>query len=174
MNILVVQKEKFIAINCGAIAESIAEAELFGAEKGAYTGADKLKIGKFEAANNGTIFLDEIGELTPNLQAHLLRFLQEGCITRLGGSEDIQLNVRVIAATHRDLANMVASGEFRQDLYYRLNVVPITMPSLRERQEDIPMLTKHFIELHAKHHGLEAPELSSKVHRALLEYHWPG
>jgi len=167
-------KEKFIAINCGAIAESIAEAELFGAEKGAYTGADKLKIGKFEAANNGTIFLDEIGELTPNLQAHLLRFLQEGCITRLGGSEDIQLNVRVIAATHRDLANMVTSGEFRQDLYYRLNVVPITMPSLRERQEDIPMLTKHFIELHAKHHGLEAPELSSKVHRALLEYHWPG
>ena len=166
--------EKFVAINCGAIAESLAEAELFGAEKGAYTGADKLKIGKFEAANNGTIFLDEIGELTPNLQAHLLRFLQEGYITRLGGNNDIKLNVRVIAATHRDLSAMVKSGEFRQDLYYRLNVVPINMPSLRERQEDIPMLTNHFIQLHAKHHGVEAPSLASKTHRALLEYHWPG
>ena len=109
--------EKFVAINCGAISESIAEAELFGAEKGAYTGADKMKLGKFEAANGGTIFLDEIGELPLALQAHLLRFLQEGTITRLGSHDDIKLDVRVIAATHRDLQSKVNDGEFREDLF---------------------------------------------------------
>lgn len=166
--------EKFIAINCGAIAESLAEAELFGAEKGAFTGAEKLKIGKFEAANNGTIFLDEIGELPLSLQAHLLRFLQEGTITRLGSHQDIQLNVRVIAATHRDLQQQASNGDFREDLYYRLNVVPIHMPPLRERQQDIPLLIEHFLATHAKRHQCDPVSLSETAYRNLLEYHWPG
>lgn len=168
------RNEKFVAINCGAIAESIAEAELFGAEKGAYTGAATSKIGRFEAANNGTIFLDEIGELSANLQAHLLRFLQEGTITRLGSNEEIKLNVRVVAATHRDLEREVQRGNFREDLYYRLNVVPIIMPPLRERQQDIPLLADHFIQAHAKQHHCHQPVLTSANYRKLLEYHWPG
>ncbi|NMP33114.1 sigma-54-dependent Fis family transcriptional regulator [Thalassotalea sp. M1531] len=166
--------QKFVAINCGAVAESLAEAELFGAEKGAYTGADKTKIGKFEAANGGTIFLDEIGELSPSLQAHLLRFLQEGTITRLGSHTDIQLDVRVIAATHRDLQTQVANGDFREDLFYRLNVVPIDMPPLRERQEDIALLSEHFLKSHAKQHGCELIKLSEQAYRKLFDYHWPG
>ncbi|NQZ79549.1 MAG: sigma-54-dependent Fis family transcriptional regulator [Colwellia sp.] len=166
--------EKFIAINCGAIAESIAEAELFGAEKGAYTGANTTKIGRFEAANHGTLFLDEIGELSPSLQAHLLRFLQEGSITRLGSNQELQLDVRVIAATHRDLEHEIQQGNFREDLYYRLNVVPIKMPALRERQQDIAILTEHFIQVHSKQHNCQAPILSSDAYRKLLDYHWPG
>lgn len=168
------KNEKFIAINCGAIAESIAEAELFGAEKGAYTGANTLKIGRFEAANHGTVFLDEIGELPANLQAHLLRFLQEGTITRLGANEEIALDVRVIAATHRNLDLEVKQGNFREDLFYRLNVVPIQMPSLRERQEDIAILADHFIQYHAKQHRCTPPVLSNQTYRQLLDYHWPG
>lgn len=168
------QHEKFIAINCGAIAESIAEAELFGAEKGAYTGANTQKIGRFEAADKGTIFLDEIGELSPSLQAHLLRFLQESTITRLGSNEEIKLNVRVIAATHRDLEQEVKKGNFREDLFYRLNVVPLNMPPLRERQQDIPLLADHFIQVHSKQHQSEPPTLTSEIYRKLLEYHWPG
>ncbi|GAA6206534.1 sigma-54 dependent transcriptional regulator [Thalassotalea sp. SU-HH00458] len=168
------KSQAFIAINCGAIAESIAEAELFGAEKGAYTGANSTKIGRFEAANNGTIFLDEIGELSLSLQAHLLRFLQEACITRLGSNEEISLNVRVIAATHRDLEQEVIKGNFREDLYYRLNVVPIKMPPLRERQQDIALLADHFIQTHSKQHCCKAPTLTAELYRQLLEYHWPG
>jgi len=166
--------EKFVAINCGAIAESIAEAELFGAKKGAFTGATSDKHGKFAAADNGTIFLDEIGELSLSLQAHLLRFLQEGVITPLGSHEEVKLDVRVIAATHRDLEKEVKAGNFREDLFYRLNVVPINMPALRERQEDIPLLSGHFISMHSKQHGIVKPELSSESNRKLLEYHWPG
>lgn len=166
--------EKFIAINCGAIAETLAEAELFGAEKGAYTGANTTKIGRLEAANNGTIFLDEIGELSPSLQAHLLRFLQEGTITRLGSHEEIKLNVRVIAATHRDLDEEIKQGNFREDLFYRLNVVPIKMPPLRKRQEDIALLVEHFINVHSKQHNCNPPELSASIYRKLLEYYWPG
>lgn len=166
--------EKFVAINCGAIAESIAEAELFGAEKGAYTGANTTKIGRFEAANNGTVFLDEIGELSPSLQAHLLRFLQEGTITRLGSNHERILDVRVIAATHCDLAQEVKKGNFREDLFYRLNVVPINLPPLRERQQDIPLLADHFIHVHAKQHHCNAQPLTDKTYRRLLEYHWPG
>jgi two-component system NtrC family response regulator len=166
--------EKFIAINCGAIAESIAEAELFGAEKGAYTGAHTTKIGRFEAANHGTLFLDEIGELSPALQAHLLRFLQEGSITRLGSNQELKLDIRVIAATHRNLEHEVQQGNFREDLYYRLNVVPIKMPALRERQQDIGILTDHFIQVHSKQHSCPPPNLSSEAYRQLLEYHWPG
>ena len=166
--------QKFIAINCGSIAESIAEAELFGAEKGAYTGANTTKIGRFEAANSGTIFLDEIGELSPNLQAHLLRFLQENTISRLGSHEEIKLDVRVIAATHRNLAQEVKKGNFREDLYYRLNVVPINMPALRERQQDIALLADHFITVHSNQHSCSVPKLSPETYRLLLEYHWPG
>ena len=166
--------EKFVAINCAAIAESIAEAELFGAEKGAFTGANTLKVGRFEAANNGTIFLDEIGELSPSLQAHLLRFLQEGTITRLGSNDEIKLDIRVIAATHRNLPKDVSKGDFREDLYYRLNVVPINMPPLRERQQDIAILSDHFIAQHAKQYKCDAPNLSNELYRQLLDYHWPG
>jgi two-component system NtrC family response regulator len=166
--------ERFVAINCGAIAESIAEAELFGAEKGAYTGANTSKVGRFESANNGTIFLDEIGELSPSLQAHLLRFLQESTITRLGSNDEIKLDIRVIAATHRDLPEEVEKGRFREDLFYRLNVVPIKMPALRERQEDIAILTDHFIQLHAKQYQSEIKKLSPECYRLLLDYHWPG
>ena len=130
----------FIALNCGAIPENLAEAELFGAEKGAYTGAISQKVGKIEAANGGTLFLDEIGELPLLLQAKLLRFLQEGVITRLGSTEEIQVDVRVIAATHRNLPEQITKQEFREDLYYRLNVVPLLMPPLKDRKEDIPKL----------------------------------
>lgn len=168
------QNEKFIAINCGAIAESIAEAELFGAKKGAFTGATSDRQGKFASAHQGTIFLDEIGELSLSLQAHLLRFLQEGVITPLGSHDEVVLDVRVIAATHRNLEKEVEAGNFREDLFYRLNVVPINMPALRERQDDIPLLANHFIALHAKQHGIAKPELSSESNRKLLDYHWPG
>ncbi|WP_394205643.1 sigma-54-dependent transcriptional regulator [Shewanella waksmanii] len=164
----------FITINCGAIPESLAEAELFGAEKGAYTGANTLKIGKIEAADGGTLFLDEIGELPLLQQTKLLRFLQEGVISRVGQNSEMQLDVRVIAATHRDLQAEVAAGRFREDLYYRLNVVPIQMPSLRERREDIGRLVEHFLNLHAKQYAVEPPKLSTQALKVLLDHPWPG
>ncbi|NVK25122.1 MAG: sigma-54-dependent Fis family transcriptional regulator [Gammaproteobacteria bacterium] len=166
--------QPFIAINCGAIPESLAEAELFGAEKGAFTGAVQQKIGKIEAANNGTLFLDEIGELPLLLQAKLLRFLQEGVITRLGSNNEIQLDVRIIAATHRDLPERIKQKEFREDLYYRLNVVPLKMPSLKERKEDIPSLLNHFMKKFQKQYGAQPVELSTTSKKALLAYDWPG
>ena len=140
------QQHGFIAVNCGAIPESLAEAELFGALKGAYTGANQDKIGKLEAAQNGTLFLDEIGELPLPLQAKMLRFLQESTVTPLGSNEERKLDVRVIAATHRNLGQMVNDGEFREDLFYRLNIVPIDMPPLRERKEDIGRLIEFFVQ----------------------------
>ncbi len=164
----------FIAINCGAIPESLAEAELFGAEKGAFTGATSLKIGKLEAANGGTVFLDEIGELPLLQQTKLLRFLQEGVISRLGQQGEIKLDVRVIAATHRDLQQEVAEGRFREDLFYRLNVVPIHMPPLRERKEDIGRLVEHFLSLHAKQYSIDEMKLTSPTMKVLLDYSWPG
>ncbi len=164
----------FIAVNCGAIPESLAEAELFGAEKGAFTGANTTKIGKLEAADGGTLFLDEIGELPINLQPQLLRFLQEGTITRIGSAKEIKLNVRVIAATHRDLAERVKEGEFREDLFYRLNVVPITMPPLRERRDDLPQLIEHFIQQFSARYSGVATELSQECLKALLAHDWPG
>ncbi|WP_281213891.1 sigma-54-dependent transcriptional regulator [Shewanella insulae] len=164
----------FVAINCGAIPESLAEAELFGAEKGAYTGANTQKIGKLEAADGGTVFLDEIGELPLLQQTKLLRFLQEGVISRLGQNSEIKLDVRVIAATHRDLQQEVAEGRFREDLYYRLNVVPIHMPALRERPEDIGRLVEHFLKLHANQYGMAVPKLSRDTLKALLDHSWPG
>lgn len=168
------QSSPFIAVNCGAIPESIAEAELFGAQKGAYTGADDDKVGKLQAAEQGTLFLDEIGELPPNLQTQLLRFLQEGTITPLGSTNEIRLDVRVVAATHRDLQAMVQNGEFREDLYYRLNIVPIHMPPLRERADDIPQLIDYFLNKSATHYAVERPSPSKQTLKRLLEYHWPG
>jgi len=164
----------FIAINCGAIPESLAEAELFGAEKGAYTGAVQSKAGKFEAAQGGTVFLDEIAELPLPLQAKLLRLLQEGRVTRLGSHQEIKLDVRIIAASHQNLAAGVSEGRFRQDLFYRLNVVPVHMPALRERPEDIPKLIQHFIELQQQRYRLQLPPLSKTVLKALIAYPWPG
>lgn len=164
----------FIALNCGAIPENLAEAELFGAEKGAYTGAISQKIGKIEAANGGTLFLDEIGELPLLLQAKLLRFLQEGVITRLGSTDEIQVDVRVIAATHRNLPEQITKQEFREDLYYRLNVVPLLMPPLKDRKEDIPKLIHHFVQKFEHQYGCKAPELSSDSKKHLYDYHWPG
>ncbi|MDX1280457.1 sigma-54-dependent transcriptional regulator [Shewanella colwelliana] len=164
----------FIAINCGAIPESLAEAELFGAEKGAYTGANSLKIGKLEAADGGTVFLDEIGELPLLQQTNLLRFLQEGVISRLGQNGELKLDVRVIAATHRDLQVEVAEGRFREDLYYRLNVVPIHMPALRERREDVGQLVEHFLKIHCRQYGMPTAKLSSQTLKCLLDHPWPG
>ncbi|ACA87072.1 sigma-54-dependent transcriptional regulator [Shewanella woodyi] len=168
------KNKPFVAINCGAIPENLAEAELFGAEKGAFTGATTLKIGKLEAADGGTIFLDEIGELPLLLQTNLLRFLQEGVISRLGQNGEIKLDVRVIAATHRDLQHEVSEGRFREDLYYRLNVVPIHMPPLRERQEDIGRLVDHFLKLHAGQYNLPPLSLTGDTMKQLLDYSWPG
>jgi len=164
----------FIAINCGAIPEQLAEAELFGSEKGAFTGAHQAKAGKFEAASGGTIFLDEVAELPLNLQAKLLRLLQEGKVTRLGSNREISLDIRLIAASHQDLAQAVQQGRFREDLYYRLNVVPIHMPALRERRDDIPRLIRHFLNLNQQRYQLQLPELSKTTLKRLMDYAWPG
>ncbi|MGC2448759.1 MAG: sigma 54-interacting transcriptional regulator [Candidatus Sulfotelmatobacter sp.] len=164
----------FIAINCAAMPETLMESELFGYEKGAFTGAAVQKKGKLELANGGTVFLDEIGELAPALQAKLLRVLQERVLDRLGGTHSIPVNIRVLTATNRDLVKEVRKGSFRQDLYYRLNVVSVTMPALRERREDIGMLAEHFL---AKH-GAKAPRrvegISREAQSYLVGYHWPG
>ncbi|AIY65805.1 sigma-54-dependent transcriptional regulator [Pseudoalteromonas piratica] len=164
----------FIAINCGAIPESIAEAELFGAKKGAFTGANQDKLGKFAAANGGTLFLDEVAELSPQLQTKLLRFLQEGVITPLGCHEEVAVDVRVIAASHKQLLAQVEEGLFREDLYYRLNVVPIHMPALRERTEDIGKLIHHFKTKFCQQYGSQEQQLSATTLKQLLSYSWPG
>ena len=163
-----------ICVNCGAIPESIAEAELFGAEKGAFTGATSTKIGKFEAANGGTIFLDEIGELSLSIQAKLLRLLQEGTVTRLGSNEEIKLDIRIVTATHRDLPKRISEGEFREDLFYRLNIVPIEMPPLRMRKEDIPRLINHFIAISCRRYNCEPITLEKPILKQLIDHPWPG
>lgn len=164
----------FVAINCGAIPEALAESELFGADKGAYTGATQAKTGKFEAASTGTLFLDEIGELPLVLQSKLLRVLQEGKVTRLGEHQERSIDVRIIAATNRDLKAEVQAGRFREDLFYRLNVVPLTLPPLRERRDDIPALSRHFLALYARRHGLNLPALGHGLLEKLMSHHWPG
>lgn len=164
----------FVAINCGAIPEQLAEAELFGSEKGAFTGALQSKAGKFEAAQGGTVFLDEVAELPLALQAKLLRLLQEGKVTRLGSHQEIKLDIRLIAASHQDLAQAVQQGRFREDLYYRLNVVPIHMPPLRERREDIPRLIQHFFLLNCQRYQLNTAPLSPAALKQLIGYSWPG
>ena len=138
-------QKPFVKVNCGALTDSLLESELFGHERGSFTGAVKRKLGRFELADNGTLFLDEVGDMTPNLQLKLLRVLQEKEFERVGGEETIHVDVRVVTATHRDLKQEVEAGRFREDLYYRLHVVPLRVPSLRQRREDIPLLVDHFI-----------------------------
>lgn len=164
----------FMALNCGAIPPHLVESELFGHEKGAFTGAHQRKRGIVEWADGGTLFLDEIGELSHDVQAKLLRFLEERSIKRVGGHQEIDVHIRVIAATNRSLERMVEKGQFRSDLYYRLNVVPITVPPLRERGEDILGLSEYYLELFSKQLGKKLPPLDERSEEALLCYSWPG
>jgi Nif-specific regulatory protein len=164
----------FVAINCAAIPETLLESELFGYEKGAFTGAVSQKKGKFEAANGGVVFLDEIGELAPSLQVKLLRVLQEREFERVGGVRPIAIDIRLIAATNKDLREAVKDGSFRQDLFYRLNVVSLVMPTLRERREDIPMLAEYFVTKFAKKSNMKPKQISAEAMSCLLNYDWPG
>jgi two-component system response regulator HydG len=164
----------FVKVNCGALTDTLLESELFGHEKGAFTGAIKRKLGRFELADKGTLFLDEVGDMTPNLQLKLLRVLQEKQFERVGGEETVEVDVRVVSATHRDLKTAVDEGRFREDLFYRLHVVPFRVPALRERREDIPLLVTHFI-------GKLGPRANPRVRRIdenalarLSTYPWPG
>lgn len=167
-------QKPFITVNCGAIPDNLAESMLFGHEKGAFTGALERRIGKFELADNGTIFLDEIGEMPMNLQVKLLRVLQENEIERVGGRAPIKINARIIAATNKNLEEEVASGRFRMDLYYRLHIFPILMPSLRERKEDIPALTEHFVMLYSKKMGRKGLTVPENIMEQIVTYEWPG
>lgn len=164
----------FIAVNCAAIAENLIESELFGHEKGAFTGADQRHIGKFQAANNGTIFLDEIGDTSPSTQVKLLRVLQEHTFTPVGSTREVKSDVRIIAATNRDLEKLIREGKFREDLYYRLNVMPIFLPPLRERKEDIPALVHHFIEKFNEEHKKKITAVKPEVIELFEAFHWPG
>lgn len=163
----------FIPINCGALPEGILESELFGHEKGAFTGAARGRKGRFELADGGTLFLDEVADLPKSLQATLLRVLQEGTFERLGGEKTVSVKVRIISATNRDLDAQVRKGNFREDLYYRLKVVPVNLPPLRERRNDIPLLVKHFLE-EASERGRKNVEVSKEALSILMNYNWPG
>ena len=164
----------FIGVNCAAIPPSLIASELFGHEKGAFTGATQRRMGRFESANGGTIFLDEVGDLPPEIQIALLRVLQEREIERVGSSRPIPVDVRVVAATHRDLNRLVAEGKFRQDLLYRLNVVPIQMPPLRERVSDIPLLVEYFMDRFGKRAGKKFKTIDQKSLKLFEAYGWPG
>jgi two-component system, NtrC family, response regulator HydG len=164
----------FIAVSCAALPESLIESELFGHEKGSFTGATQARRGRFELADSGTLFLDEIGELTQVVQVKLLRVLQERSFERIGSTKTQHVDIRLIAASNRDLEEEVAAGRFRQDLFYRLNVVPLTLPPLRTRHEDIPLLAAHFAEKTADKHGRRRPELEPALVEALQDYEWPG
>jgi two-component system, NtrC family, nitrogen regulation response regulator GlnG len=167
-------EKPFLAINCAAIPENLLESELFGHEKGAFTGADRRRIGKFEQASGGTLFLDEIGDMSPLTQTKILRVLQGQEFERVGGNEPIRADVRVVAATNRDLGKMVAEGTFRGDLYYRLNVYTITLPPLRERGEDLPLLVDHFVRRFGPELGKGVREVSAEAMEVLRRYPWPG
>lgn len=164
----------FVTINCAALTETLIESELFGHEKGAFTGAIGRKLGLFETANGGTAFLDEIGEVPTSVQVKLLRVLQNGEIKRVGGNDVIKVDVRIIAATNRDLKQSIKEGRFRDDLYYRLNVISITLPPLRERTEDIPLLANHFLKLYNEKIKKEITGFTPSALKLLLSYHWPG
>lgn len=164
----------FVAINCGALPSNLVQSELFGHERGAFTGASTRRIGHIESASGGTVFLDEIGDLPLDAQTSLLRFLQEGTIERIGSSQSLRADVRVLAATHVDLERAVAAGRFRQDLYYRLNVLRLQMPALREREGDIELLAQHFLDHFRQQHGSHARAFSVAARRALREFGWPG
>ena len=163
-----------LSMNCAAIPETLLESELFGHEKGAFTGAVQAKPGRFELVHTGSLFLDEIGDMSPSLQAKLLRVLQDQTFERLGGTRTIRVDVRIIAATNRDLEELIRQGSFRQDLYYRLNVVEVRLPPLRERREDIPHLINHFLHTIGRRHGTGGRTLSREAHEALVRYDWPG
>jgi Nif-specific regulatory protein len=167
-------RRPFIAINCAALTESLLESELFGHERGAFTSAFTQKKGKLELADGGTVFLDEVGELAPGLQSKLLRVLQEREFERVGGTHRIKVDVRVLSATNRDLAAAAASRAFRQDLYFRLNVVSIHLPPLRERREDIALLARHFLSLYARKSGRRVTAISAAAMHCMLTYDWPG
>lgn len=164
----------FVAINCGAIPETLLETELFGHEKGAFTSATGTRVGKFEAADGGTIFLDEVGDMSPAMQVKLLRVLQERTFERVGSNKPIRVDVRVIAATNKDLRHLVREGRFREDLFYRLSVVPIELPPLRERQEDIPLLAQHFLEKYRTKYGKSVTGFTPQAMRKMRRYPWPG
>jgi two-component system response regulator AtoC len=164
----------FVKVNCAALPSELLESELFGFEKGAFTGAQRRKLGKFEYADRGTIFLDEIGEMSPALQAKLLQVLQDGEFSRLGGESDVQVDTRIIAATNRNLEEAVEQGGFREDLYYRLNVVTVQMPPLRDRPGAIPLLIEHFLRKFGEEYNREPQALTPQTMHTFLHYHWPG
>jgi len=164
----------FVVVNCGAIPSNLIESEFFGHEAGSFTDAKELRIGKFESADGGTLFLDEIGELTFQAQVKLLRVIEEGTFSRVGSNESIAVDVRVMAATNRDLATMVEEGKFREDLYWRLNVLSLNICPLRQRKEDIPLLVEQFLERYAASLGIEQPNVSEKAVELLMAYEWPG
>ncbi|MER3423417.1 MAG: Fis family transcriptional regulator, partial [Nitrospiraceae bacterium] len=164
----------FVAVNCAAIPENLIESELLGHERGAFTGATMQKRGQFEQADGGTLFLDEIGDMSLNTQAKVLRVLQEQQFTRVGGTRLIKVDVRVIAASNKNLAQEIEKGNFRDDLFYRLNVLPIDVPPLRERREDIPLLVRHFIQMHAEEQGLRVKEVAPEAMEVFKLYDWPG
>src|SRR5207302_472164 len=167
-------KALFLALNCAAIPENLLESELFGHEKGAFTGADRRRIGKFEQVSGGTLFLDEIGDMPLALQAKILRLLQEQSFERVGGNETVRTDVRLIAATHRDLAVWAAEGKFRPDLYYRLGVFTIHLPALRERDDDLPLLVQHYLRRFSRELGREVREVTPEALERLRGYSWPG
>ncbi len=164
----------FVPVNCGAIPENLIESELFGHKKGSFTGAVSDKMGLFEAANNGTLFLDEIGELPIGMQVKLLRAIQDKTIRRVGGTDDRKIDVRIIAATNRDLETQVKEGKFREDLYYRLNVIQIKTPALRDREGDVDTLIGHFVKIFADKQKKKIPGVKPEVYEVLKMYHWPG
>jgi len=164
----------FVKVNCAALPSELLESELFGFEKGAFTGAQKRKLGKFEYANGGTIFLDEISEMHPSLQAKLLQVLQDGEFSRLGGAGDVKVDTRILAATNRDLESAVKEGQFREDLYYRLNVVTVQIPALRERTDAIPLLSDFFLNKYNEQYHKDVKGLSPEAMGLFMEYHWPG
>src|SRR5262249_5360564 len=168
------RQRTFVRLNCAAIPSGLLESELFGHEKGAFTGAIAQKVGRFELAHQGTLFLDEVGDIPLELQPKLLRVLQEQEFERLGSTKTIRVRVRLVAATNRDLPRMVSDGQFRSDLYYRLNVFPILLPPLRERPEDIPRLVRHFTQKYARRMGRQMETIPADAMAALVRYPWPG
>lgn len=164
----------FVVVDCGALVETLFESELFGHVKGSFTGAYETKHGRFEVANGGTVFLDEISSISPKIQANLLRVIQEREITRVGSTKPIKVDVRILAATNENLADFVRKGKFREDLFYRLSVVPVHLPSLRERKEDIPLFVEHFLQKYNRRTRKKINSLSSEIKKALMEYEWPG
>jgi len=166
--------QAWVKVNCAALPSELLESELFGFEKGAFTGAQKRKLGKFEFANHGTIFLDEISEMHPNLQAKLLQVLQDGEFSRLGGEGDVRVDTRIIAATNRNLEEAVAEGSFREDLYYRLNVVTVMLPPLRDRLDSVPLLVDHFLQKNNEQYKKDVAAFSPETMNAFMQYHWPG